>query len=167
MKKKSYYKPVRVSNFWSNNYIEYESNDRRNNTLSVEEYLNKISPYLKYFINNLKKSDTWKIQLTIANNFISSIDNDEERVMHSKSNNVEIMINDEADEVIQKLFDSLKNRYQNNLQSVKGWKFVFDYVHLVPYKYYKLNPNHHGSYIDSPDWIKIKKATINPINQKR
>ena len=31
-------------------------------------------------INNLKKSDTWKIQLTIANNFISSIDNDEERV---------------------------------------------------------------------------------------
>ena len=166
MKKKSYYKPVRVSNFWSNNYIEYESNDRRNNTLSVEEYLNKISPYLKYFINNLKKSDTWKIQLTIANNFISSIDNDEERVMHSKSNNVEIMINDEADEVIQKLFDSLKNRYQNNLQSVKGWKFVFDYVHLVPYKYYKLNPNHHGSYIDSPDWIKIKKATINPINQK-
>ena len=35
--------------------------------VSVEEYLNKISPYLKDIINNLKKSDTWKIQLTIAN----------------------------------------------------------------------------------------------------
>ena len=34
-------------------------------------------------MNNLKKSDTQKIQLAIANNFISSIDNDEERVMHS------------------------------------------------------------------------------------
>ena len=41
--------------------------------VSVEEYLNKISSYLKYTINNFKKSDTWKIQLTIANNFISSL----------------------------------------------------------------------------------------------
>ena len=45
--------------------------------MSVEEYLNKIRPYLKD-INNLKKSGMWKIQLSIANNFISSIDNDEE-----------------------------------------------------------------------------------------
>ena len=49
----------------------------RNKTLTVEEYLNKISPYLKDNINNLKNSDTWKIQLTIANSFISSIDYDE------------------------------------------------------------------------------------------
>ena len=40
------------------------------------------------------------IQLTIANNFISSIDNDEEHAMYSKSDNIEIMINDEADKVI-------------------------------------------------------------------
>ena len=31
-------------------------------TLSVEEYLNKIRPYLKDIINNLKISDTWKVQ---------------------------------------------------------------------------------------------------------
>ena len=49
---------------------------------SVEEYLNKIRPYLKDIINNLEKFDTWKIQLIIANKFISSIDNDGERVMH-------------------------------------------------------------------------------------
>ena len=55
------YKPVRASNFSSNNYIEYESNDDRNKTLSVEKYLNKIRPYLKDIINNLKKSETWKI----------------------------------------------------------------------------------------------------------
>ena len=34
-----YYEPVRVSNFWNNNYTEYESNCDRNKTLSVEEYL--------------------------------------------------------------------------------------------------------------------------------
>ena len=40
---------------------------------------------------------------------VSSIDNDEERVMHSKIDNIEIMINDEADEIIVELFKSLKN----------------------------------------------------------
>ena len=38
--------------------------------------------------------------------------------MHSKSGSIEIMINDEADEVIEELLDSLKNRYQNNLESI-------------------------------------------------
>ena len=73
----NYYKPLRVSHFWSNNYIEFENNGDRNKTLSVEEYFIKMSPYLKGIINNLKITDTWKIQLTIANSFISSIDNDE------------------------------------------------------------------------------------------
>ena len=89
---KNYYKPVRVSNFCSNNYIEYESNGDRNKTLSPEEYLNKVRRHLKDIINNLKKSGTWKIQVTIAINFISSRDNDEESVMHSKSDDIGIMI---------------------------------------------------------------------------
>ena len=38
----NYYKPIRGSNFWSNNYIESESSGDRNKTLSVEEYLNKL-----------------------------------------------------------------------------------------------------------------------------
>ena len=32
-----------VRNFWSKNYIEYESNSDRNKTLSTEEYLNIIT----------------------------------------------------------------------------------------------------------------------------
>ena len=39
-------------------------------------------------MNDLKKSNTLKIQLTIAINFMSSKDNDEDRVMHSKSDNI-------------------------------------------------------------------------------
>ena len=91
---------MRVSNFCSNNYIEYKSNGDRNKKLSVNGYLHKIRPYLKDIINNFKKPDMWKIQLTIANNFISSISNDEECVMHSKSDDIEMMINGEVDEVI-------------------------------------------------------------------
>ena len=76
------------------------------------------------------------------------------------------MINDEADEVTEELFKSRKNNYQNNLEWMKGSEFVFDYVHLMYYKCCKINPNHGGTYIDSPDWMKNKKATINLINKK-
>ena len=41
------------------------------------------------------------------------------------------MINDKGDEVIKELLDSLKNRYQNHLESLKGSEFVFDYDHLL------------------------------------
>ena len=43
---------------------------------------------MRDIIINLRKSDTWKIQLTIAINFISSKDVDEERVIQSKGNNI-------------------------------------------------------------------------------
>ena len=79
----NYYKPIRVSNFWSNNSVEYERNSDRIKTLSVEEYLNKIRPYLNDIINDLKKSDIQNIQLTIANNFIFFIDSDEEHIIYS------------------------------------------------------------------------------------
>ena len=67
------------------------------------------------------------------------------------------MMNDEADEVIKELFDSLKNRYQNNLESIKCIEFVFNFLNLLCYKCHKINSNRGGSYLDSPDWIKNKK----------
>ena len=83
--------------------------------------------------------------------------------MHSKTDNIEIMISDEGDEVMKEHFHSLKNRYQSNLE---GSEFVFDYVHLMHYKCHKINLNRGGSYLDSPHWIKSNIATINPINKK-
>ena len=47
------------------------------------------------------------------------------------------MINDEADANMKELFDLFKNRYQNNLELTKCSEFVFDYVHLLYYKYHK------------------------------
>ena len=77
--------------------------------------------------------------------------------MHLNSDKIEIVINDEADDVIKELFDSLKKIYQNNLESMKGSDSVFDYIYLLYHKCHKINPNRSGSYIDSPDWIKNKK----------
>ena len=51
--------------------------------------------------------------------------------MHSKTDNIKIMISDETNEVINKIFDSLKNRYKNNLELIKGCEFVFDLHDIV------------------------------------
>ena len=40
---------------------------------------------------------------------------------------------------------------------MNGSAFVFDCLHLLSYKCYKINPNRGGSCIDSPDWIKNNK----------
>ena len=115
----------------------------------VAEYLNKIRLYLRDIINILKNLTRGKLTitiliiLTIAINFISSKDNDEERVVYLKS---DIIINSRADEVIKKLLQSLKNRYQNNLKLMKDGEFDFDYVHLLYYKCHKINLNRGGSY---------------------
>ena len=61
------------------------------------------------------------------------------------------MINDAVDKVIKRLFNSLKNRYQNKLESMKGSEFVIDYIHLLRYKFHKINSNRGGSYIHSPE----------------
>ena len=55
-------KPIRVGNFWNENYIKYETNSDRSK--SVKEYLNKIKPYLRDITINLQKSGTWKVHLT-------------------------------------------------------------------------------------------------------
>ena len=47
--------------------------------------------------------------------------------MHSNSDNIETIINEEIDEIIEEPFKSLKNRYQNNLEFMKGSESVFDY----------------------------------------
>ena len=87
--------------------------------------------------------------------------------MHSISDNIEIMINDKPDEVKEKLFQSLLPRYQTGLEtSLKVSDFIFDCVNLLYYKCHKISFKRGGSSIDSPDWIKNKKATINPINKK-
>ena len=58
--------------------MEYESNGDRNKNLPLKEHLDKIKLYLRDIIIDLQKPGQWKVQLTIAINFISSKDVDED-----------------------------------------------------------------------------------------
>ena len=85
--------------------------------------------------------------------------------MHSTSGNIKFTSYNDANEVVNEVFESLCSRYQGNLEtSMRGSDFIFDSVQLMYYKCHKVNFRHGDSYIDSPDWIKKKKATINLQN---
>ena len=85
--------------------------------------------------------------------------------MHSNSGNIKLTSDNDANDVIDKLFKSLRSIYQENLEtSMKESDFIFDSVQLLYYKYQKVNFDRGDSYIDSPDWIKKKKGRTNPKN---
>ena len=102
----------------------------------------------------------------MAISFIFSKDSDETRTMHKKSNNVEIMVGSETAEVIEDLFQSFFQKYQEGLEeSMRGSEFAYDSVDVLYYNLNKVSLSRGGSYIDSPKWLKFKKATIN-LNNK-
>ena len=95
-------------------------------------------------------------------NFISSKpDSYETRTMRTKSNNVEIMIGSKTDEIIEELLQ----RYQKGLEESMGEsEFIFDDVNALYYDFNKISLSRGKSYTDSPEWLKNKKAKINPKN---
>ena len=78
-------------------------------------------------IIDLQSSETLKINLTIAINFISSKDTEEKSLVHSTSNNIKFTAYNDAKKVANELSESLRSRYQANLEtSLKGSDFTFD-----------------------------------------
>ena len=85
--------------------------------------------------------------------------------MHTRSDNIEIMNGDDNDDIIEELFKSFLQKYEENLQNkMRGTDFEFDGVNLLYYDFNEISLNRGGSYIDSPKWLKDKKSTINPKN---
>ena len=99
----------------------------------VKEYLGLIKPYLAGMINDYKSKGEWKIQLTAEINFTSlKPDSDETCIMHTKSDNEEIMIGSDTNDVIKELFKSFLQRYQEGLlEKMKDSEFEFDGVNLL------------------------------------
>ena len=122
--------------------------------------------YLRELINHYKNKGEWKIQFTAEINFISlKPGSDETRVMYTRSDNEEFMNGSDTDEVIKLLFESFLQKCEENLQEkMKGSDFGFDGVNCFYYDFNKTNIYRGGSYIDSPQWLKNKKSTINPKN---
>ena len=98
-----------------------------------------IKPYLSDIINDHKTrglvryhsankawleetSSKWKIQLTLTINFISSKDSDETRTKHRKSNNVEIMMVSETDQIIEDLSETFLQKMSRRVRRINERK---------------------------------------------
>ena len=96
--------------------------------------------------------------------FVSFKDCNEICSLSTKSDNIEIMMGSEADDIIEKLFEYLLQKYQKGLkESMKRSEFYFDSVDILYYNLQKTSLKRIGlSHIDSPKWLKNEKAMINP-----
>ena len=71
----------------------------------------------------------------------------------------------ETEDVINELFNTFRRRYQEGLETkMRGSSFTFERIDLLEYHLHKISLNRGSSYINSPEWIKNKKVTINPKN---
>ena len=105
---------------------------------------------MRNIIIDLQNSDTWKIQLTIAISFHFFKNVEEEHIMHSKNNNIKFTSYNNAKEVVDELFESLRSRYSGNLEiSMIGSDLIFYLFQLIYYKCHKVNLRCGSSYVDS------------------
>ena len=158
------YEPVLIKSGFDNNYLEYMSNG--NNSLSFNEYLELIKPYLYDLINVYKAKGKWKLQLSAEISFISQKpDSNEIRTMYARSIPEEIIIGSETEEVAENLIMPILQKHQDNLQNkMKGSDFIFSGINYLYYNLNRITISKGGSYIESPKWLKDKKCCINQKN---
>ena len=101
-----YYKPTEVKSVFDGNYVLYESRGDKDCKLSLYEYFDNIKPHLKDMIDYYKSKGEWKIQITIRIIFFSYIDKNQTQLMHTKSDNVEIMNGTDTSDAMNNLINS-------------------------------------------------------------
>ena len=113
---KDHYKPILVRSSYNGNYVQYES--KGDKVLTLKEYLSLVEKYLRELIEEYKLKGEWKVQLIAEINFISlKPGSDETRIMHTRSDNIEIMIGYDNDDIIEERFKSFLQKYEENLQN--------------------------------------------------
>ena len=85
--------------------------------------------------------------------------------MYTRSDPEECMNGSETEEIIESLYRSLLQKYNDNLQEkMRGSDFVFNGINYSYYDFNRVSISKGGSYIDSPKWFKDKKCAINQKN---
>ena len=122
-------------------------------------------PYLSDLIND-DKTNEWRIQINVHVNFVSSNVTGETRTIFVWSDNEEIRLGNETDDIIKELINYFLNNYQKEEIILRnGSNFVFESVDLLSYHLYKISLRRGRLYIKSPEWVLNKRATINPKNK--
>ena len=142
---KDYYKQIKTDDSFDNKkgYTEYGSRGDKQENLSPKEFLDMIRPYLRDMINDHKTpmrlpnnkttSGEWKIQLIILNKCISNKNFEETRDIYLASNNVEIFMGSDTNNIVDELFKSHLQRFQDAQEkpNERGSKFIHENVDTI------------------------------------
>ena len=109
-----------------------------------------------------------KIQLVMQNSCISTRNFEETCTIYSAREPVEIFMGSDTEDVIDKLFNTILQRFQQAQETSNdnGIEFIPESLGLLYYYFQRINIRGAESYIMSPNWVVNKKATINPKNEK-
>ena len=116
-----YYKPILVKSSFDENYKYYESGGDKDKKLSIGQYLGMIKPYLSDLINenNENNFNEWKNKIIMRVNFVSSNDTGEIRTSFVLSDNGEIRLGNEMDDIVKRLINSFLNNYQKRKNNIE------------------------------------------------
>ena len=82
------------------------------------------------------------------------------------SDNEEMRLGNEIDDIVKRLINSFLNNYQKEELILRnGRHFAFESVVLLSYHIHKASLKRGNSYIKS-EWVASKKAVINPENKE-
>ena len=159
----NYYQPILASSLFNNGYQRYHFRGDPNRDMSVITYFDKIIPHLRVLIDKNRLYEQ-KIQLDISNNMIHI--SEPKRITHFlRSDNVICLPSSNANDAINQLLTSLYEKYQEDLRlSHASSSFTYESVDEYNIHFNKIDLRCGATYIESPKWIKNKKATINPKN---
>ena len=160
-----YYTPILAKESFDGNYQMYtcRGDKERNMSMSINEYLEKIKPYLITLINQ-KKTSNHKIQLDIAINLIHLTKSDR-ITFYVQSKNIVCLPSNDPEDVLNQLIDSLLEYFNDKLMVCRtGSSYVFESIEGFSIHFHKIDLRRASSFIPTPSWLEVKKATVNPKN---
>ena len=99
-------------------------------------------------------------------NFVPSNDTGEIHTIFVWSDNEEVRLGNETDDIIKRLISSFLNNYQKEEIILRnGSNFVFESVDLLSCHIHKTSLKKGKSFVKSSEWLINKRATINPKNK--
>ena len=120
--------------------------------MSIESYFDKVQPHLVQLIKE-KQTNKQKIQIVTKKQFVCYIHTD----------NLKVIPTDDEYTVLNELFHNFLIKYQEKIHIIgQGSGFEYNGIEDLSIRFRKIDTNRGSSYIQSPKWLKSKKAALNP-----
>ena len=160
-----YYNSKLAKESFNGNYQMYTCRGDKDRDMNIDIYLDKVRPYLMALIDE-KKISHQKIQLDIAIN-LRHITKSDRITFYVKSKNIIYLPSDNSEDILKQIINSLCKYYADKLLICRtDSSYVYESVEGLNIHFDKIDLNRGTSYIPSPDWLKNKGTTMNPLNTK-